>query len=1077
MKTQLRKSALTLAVAACLGASGAVYASDTSSAMRGKITTPAGEAAANVKIKVIHEPSGTVTEYVTNEAGAFLAKGLRVGGPYTIVIDSDTFKDVTKERVYLSLGKTSRITEQLEPLSIETIQVTGTRYTQQSGGANSAFGEDIIRNAPSFNRDINDIVRINPLATMRGNELTIAGNNPRTNALTVDGISQNDDFGLSYSGYSTQQPPVSLDAVEQITVDFAPFSASKGNFGGGTVNAVTKSGTNEFKFSGYAETSTPSMTGDNDSIRTVTFINDRGRTENLLDDDGHRTFETVKNEPIQTETRVGFTVGAPIIKDELFIFTSYTNWSSEYEMDYDFAANDGTLSDATHAFDMSRAEFDEFLGILNNTYGIQDALGGDPKDTNQSLITKITWNIDDSHRLDFTYQWQDDKDQRNFATGGSTVDLASSRYDYVTKFNNFSTKLYSDWNDDFSTEISIAYKDVSHSSQTNSDLGSMTVYVDGGRGNGIAFGRDEFRHANEAETETTILSFDGTYLLGDHEINFGVKYEELSLYNLFAQNSLGSWEFDSFEDFANRQINAYNFSYANAYTNNAKDTAYDATRSQLALYIEDTFYPHDDVELKAGIRYERLSSSDKPLLNESFLSEYGFSNQENLDGLDIILPRIGFQWFASDDLTVKGGIGRFQGGIPNVWYNNPFQNDGITLVQAPTSAINDYFENNAADITEVPQAIKDSLVPGAGSTNYTDPDFELPSSWRAQLGFDYNFSIEGFGDDYIWSAELAYEKKQNEAVWHNTALVREGLAADGERIIYGSRYEGDDQREDNFDIMMTNAKDDGRSLIFLTSLAKNWDNGVSLTLSYTHQDIEENQAGSSSRAQSNYKHNVTKSRNQDLVARGHYEVEHSFKINLNYKTEFFDGYETRFDMFFERRSGRPFSYVMGSFRDEDLGDTVDFYSNSAYLPYIPTGADDPNVNWDASRISWDELETLLNRAGISARGQILDRNAFTQPWVTTMDVKVTQELPGFKEGHKAQLYFMVDNFANLLNSDWGIEKRLQYPNQTLYDFGGLDDEGRYILSDRYQGADVRNYSMIDAAGSAWQAKIGVSYKF
>lgn len=1061
MKTQLRKSAITLAVAACLGASGAVYASETSSAMRGKITTPAGEAASNVKIKLIHEPSGTVTEYTTNDAGAFLAKGLRVGGPYTVIIDSDEYKDVTKERIYLSLGQTSRISEQLEPLSMETIQVTGVRYTQQSGGASSAFGADIIENAPSFNRDIKDIARINPLATVTGSgELTIAGNNPRTNALTVDGISQNDDFGLNFSGYPSQQPPVSLDAVEQVTVDFAPFSASKGNFGGGTINAVTKSGTNEFKFSGYYETSTPDMAGDVDRLVEI-------------QGDEERTYESEKVDPIQSESRYGFNVGGPIIKDKLFFFANYTSWRSELEMDYGFEG-----SGATHLYNTTEEKYNEFLSILSNTYGMTDSLGGNPEDTNDTLISKISWNINDSHRLDFTYQWQDDQDERNFGTGGDTVILASNRYTYVNTFNNFATKIYSDWNDDFSSEISISHKDVTTESKTNSDIGSVKV-EERFRGPAYQFGRDQFRHANYAENQNTTLAFDGTYLLGDHEIKFGAKYESLRLYNLFAANSLGSWEFDNFNGFENREVGnfrgSYDFDYANAYTNNSKDTAYDATRSQIALYIEDTFYPHDDVELTAGVRYERLSSNDKPRLNEAFLEEYGYSNQENLDGLDIILPRIGFQWFASDDITVKGGIGRFQGGIPNVWYNNPFQNDGITYVAAPSSAIADYYSQNPADITSVPQAIQDSLVPGAGSTNYTDPNFELPSSWRAQLGFDYNFSIEGFGDDYIWSTELAYEKKENEAVWKNTALVATGVAADGERVIYDSRYEGD--KADNFDIMMTNADDDGRSLIFVTSLAKNWDNGLSMTMSYTHQDIEENHVGSSSRAQSNYKHNIIKSRNMDMAARGSYEIEHSFKLNLNYKREFFDGYETRFDMFFERRSGRPFSWVMGMYRYSDLGDTRDFYSNSAYLAYIPTGADDPNVNWEESGISWDELSALINKAGLSASGDIMDRNSDNQPWVTKMDVSIKQQIPGFAKGHKAQVYFMIDNFANLLNSDWGVEKRLSYPNQSFYDFGGLDDQGRYILDKRFGGASTQNYNTINLGSSAWQAKIGVSYKF
>jgi hypothetical protein len=285
--------------------------------MRGKITTPAGEAAANVKIKVIHEPSGTVTEYITNDTGAFLAKGLRVGGPYTVIIDSDEYKGSTRESIFLNLGQTNRLNEQLEPLNMERIEVSGIRYTQQAGGANSVFGSDIIDNTPSFNRDIKDIVRINPLASVNGNgELTIAGNNPRTNSLSVDGTSQNDDFGLNFGGYPSQQPPVSLDAIEQISVDFAPFSASKGNFGGGSINAVTKSGTNEFKFSGYYETSTPDMAGD---VLDIDVSSATG-------DSTEKTYTEKEVAPIQTEERYGFNVGGPIIKDKLFFFADYTSW-------------------------------------------------------------------------------------------------------------------------------------------------------------------------------------------------------------------------------------------------------------------------------------------------------------------------------------------------------------------------------------------------------------------------------------------------------------------------------------------------------------------------------------------------------------------------------------------------------------------------------------------------------------------------------------------------------------------------------------------------------------------------------
>ncbi|WP_213609578.1 TonB-dependent receptor [Pseudoalteromonas sp.] len=1067
--TKLRLSKLTGAVILALGVSASAMAADTSSAMRGKITTPSGANAANVKIKVVHLPTGTISELTTNESGTFIANGLRVGGPYTVIIDSDTFNDTTVENIFLNLGETYRLTSQLAPLNIEKIEVSGYKIVQQSGGSSSTFGEDTINNMPSFNRDIKDIARLNPLASINGNgELTFAGSNPRTNGLTVDGIGQNDDFGLSFGGYPTSQPPVALDAIEQISVDVSPFSASKGNFGGGTINAVTKSGTNELKFSGFYETSTPDIAGDVDRISQV-FADNRP----VLDDDGHRTYIVEQVEPNQTEKRYGFNVGGPLIDDTLFYFVNYNKWSSELDLDYGFEG-----SGATNEYNVSEESYNRFLNILNDEYGLTDSLGGDPKDTNETLLVKLSWNITDDHRLDFTYQWQDDKDETNFGTGGNSVQFASSRYTYATKFNNFATKLYSDWNEDFSTKIGIAYKDVSSRSLTNSDIGSVKVeeYF---RGPSYEFGTDQFRHANSSATENLTLSLDATYLLDEHEINFGLQYESLNLYNLFAANSLGSWEFDSFNGFENREVgnfrDEYDFSYSNAYTNNPNDTAYDATRNQLALYVEDTFYVGDDLEVTAGVRYERLSSNDKPTLNENFLSTYGFSNQENLDGLDIILPRIGFKYYATEALTVNGGVGRFQGGIPNVWYNNSFQNDGITFVDAPQSAIDDYYANNQADITQVPGAIKDSLVQGAGSTNYVDPNFKLPSSIRAQLGFEYDFDSELLGEGFKWQAEIAYHKKENEAVWHNTAIKPVGVAADGERIIFESIYSGD--LADNFDIAMTNSAEDGRSVVISTALAKEWENGLYISASYAHQDVTEASIGSSSRAQSNYQYNTTKSRNEDFAARGAYEVEHSFKVNLAYNTELFSGYATKFNVYFERRSGRPFSYTMGMFRNGDLGDSRDFNSSSAYLAYIPTGPDDTNVNWDRSELSWEELETLLNRAGISERGQILDRNSGTQPWVTSMDISIKQEIPGFAEGHSGEVYLMIDNFANLLNSDWGVEKRLGFSDQAVYDLAGLDDDGRYIINGRYNGADVRNYSQYQTSSSAWQAKIGVSYKF
>ncbi|EAQ31394.1 TonB-dependent receptor [Idiomarina baltica] len=1067
MKFNSKVSRISAAIALAVGMSTSVMAQETSSSMRGVITGPQGNPVANTKVIVTHEPTGTVNEFVTSADGTFTAKGLRVGGPYTVVIDSDKYQDAELDNLYLALGDTLRVTSQLKNNDMERISVSGSVIMTESGGASSNFGEETIDNMPSLSRDLKDIARINPLVSIRGNgEMSIAGGNPRSNSITVDGIGQNDDFGLNYGGYPTEQPPVSLSSIEQISVDVAPFSSKKGDFSGGTINAVTKSGTNEFEGEFFYEYSSPDMKGDSKRLNRIT-----GSSGN---DQGFREYETVDVEPIQKTSTFGMALSGPIIEDTLFFFTNYEEWNSKLDYQYGFQG-----SGASNEFYTTRENFEEFLSILENTYGVQDSLPGAPEDKDRKWLTKLSWNVNQDHRLDLTYQWQDNSDIRGHSSGGNTVVLNSRIYDYHTRMSNISARLYSDWSANFITEMGITYKDVVSDSITNADFGAVKV-EEFFRGPAYEFGADQYRHANKVENQNLTFNFDATYLLGEHELAFGAEYERLRLYNKFVPESLGAWEFDSFDGFQNREIGNYNgtydFSYQNAYTGNPEDAAYDAVRYTTALYVEDTFYPTPDLELTAGVRYERLSSDDKPTLNQNFVDTYGFSNQENLDGMDIILPRVSFKYYLNDDVTLRGGVGRFYGGVPNVWYSNPFTKDGITLVSANSDFINDYFANSSdpADFTQVPQAIKDSLEQGAGSTNYTDPNFELPNDWRAQLAADYSFDIPMVGNDFRATTSLLYIRKQDEAVWLNTALEPTGTAADGERIIYDTIYSGN--RSDNFDIMMTNAEDHGRSYIFTQSLAKQWDNGLNVTMSYTHQDVEEVSPGSSSQAQSNYQHYVAKSRNQPFSARGDYEIEHSFKVTVGYEKEFFDGYKTNINLFYERRSGRPFSYTMSMYQDGDFGDTRDFYTQSAYLAYIPSGADDPNVDWDNS-VSWDELSAVLDRAGIAPGGYIMDRNSGTQPWVTNLDLSIKQQIPGFAEGHRGTLYFTIDNLANLLNSDWGVEKRLGYPQVDLYDFGGLSDDGKYQIERLFNGYAPQNYDEYDIGASSWSVKLGVRYEF
>ena len=491
------------------------------------------------------------------------------------------------------------------------------------------------------------------------------------------------------------------------------------------------------------------------------------------------------------ERTFGLSLGGPIIQDELFFFANYEDFKEETPQLF------GVGSGANPS-DLTQADVDNFLRILSDTYGLTDQLAADPIDRDKKFLLKLDWNINEDHRADFTYQYQDNSEDRNSNDRDDRLRFQSNTYELNTKSSNFATRLYSNWTDDFSTDISVSYKNTEINSVTRSDLGEVNISTANGR---LIFGTDAFRHANEAETETVKFNFDASYLVGDHSINFGYQLERLNLFNLFAESSRGVWSFDDdrfdgtdgLVDFANREPDDFRgqgFIYRNAFSNNPADTAYDLTRYTHVLYAEDTWSVTPELDVTFGLRYERFESSDKPRVNEAFVNTYGFDNTNNLDGLDIILPRVSFKWYINDEMTLRGGVGRYSGGRPNVWVANSFTNDGITFVSLPASVSSNIVRDPAnVDFSRVPQAAQDALASGTGSTNYVDPNYKLPSDWRFQLGFDWTVDIPLLGDGYDWSTEFNFVKQKDASFWVDSSRVDTGrTTADGGRIIYESRY-------------------------------------------------------------------------------------------------------------------------------------------------------------------------------------------------------------------------------------------------------------------------------------------------
>jgi len=1035
MKTH-RISKLTGAVVLALGLTTSAMADDTSSAIRGSILSPVGEVSANAKVEITHVPSGTKTVTSTNSSGSFSSKGLRVGGPYTVVVTGANGVS-TQKNIYLSLGKTFKLNTQLESQqSTETITVMGSQVFAGNTGGNSYFSASDITNAPSFDRDIKDIVRNNPLAVLssKDGELSVAGTNPRFNSITVDGIAQNDDFGLNANGYPTTRSPISLGAIDQVTIDTSPFNAKDSGFQGAKINAVTKSGTNDLSGSFFYETQNDGMAG---------TPNNNGKEAPLEFD----------------ETTFGATLGGAIIEDELFFFASYEFYDASSTVEW--GPNDANVPNPA---DASLADVAEVQRIAREVYGVE---AGDwdlsPKVEDEKILIKLDWNINDDHRAAFTYQYSEGNSTRNQTSYGGELRLSSFWYNRTEELNNYAFKLYSNWNDDLSTQFSLTYTDNPTTQASLSDYSDTVIKTDSGR---IAIGSDHSRHSNDLHKKTFIMAFDADYLIGDHSISVGYQFKRLDIFNLFLQNTKGDYVFGSLSDFEN-QI-AERIIYKNATSLNDADAAAQFVRDEHALYIHDEWLFSEELSFDFGLRYERLSSSDKPKYNSQMFDRTGYDNSENSDGLDILLPRFGFNWDASEELVVRGGLGRFAGGQPTVWISNAYSNPGV--------GIGDVFLNgtfNNIDIKGPRQEDMDTVANSTkfSGTNFTDPNFEIPSDWRLQLAADYNFDIPVLGDNFLFTAEYLYKKAENTAYWKDVTLfgTEDGVTADGGRTIYN------DPTGSTSDIMLTNADVDGRSKIFSFVLNKSWESGVTMTASYTNQDVTDSHTSGSATAGSSYGYNTTINRNDAVVGRSTFETEHRLVLNLGYATELFDGYNTNINMFFERRSGKPVTFYADGNKSGSLSDPYGLLSpgttRDSFLPYIPT-ENDSNVTFTSAEDEADFYASINNLGLNKYAGGYAPKGVYTTPWVTTLDLSVRQEIPGFMDGHKGLFYFTVDNFLNLIDSSKGKVYGNDFGTAELVEFTIDPDTRKYeynnpaSINDKFYTED-----------STWRIKVGVSYEF
>lgn len=1043
MKIQLRKTALSLAIAACVGTSSGAFANETASSVKGQITTPSGVPASGTEITITHLPSGTSKTTTVNDAGYFSAKGLRVGGPYNVIIDSDTFEDQLIENVFLTLGKEYPVTVQLQTKSdIEEIVVTGRPISSFAGGTGPAanFTLEDLQTAPAINRDIQDIVRADPRVYVDESRDAIqcGGANPRFNSLTLDGVRMNDNFGLNANGYPTVRQPFSFDSIDQVAVEMAPFDVQYGNFTSCNINAVTKSGGNEVHGGMFFDYTNDSMRGD--SIDEIEGDIDSGD---------------------YTEKRYGFNVGLPLLQDKLFFFASYEKLEGVEQFGY------GPLDNGN----MTQADVDRIAQITQDVYGYD--VGGTPGSMpveDEKLLVKLDWNINDDHRASLVYNYNDGYALSQSDADNDELALSSHFYERGAEFTSIVASLYSDWSDDFSTEVRIGKSELDarqESLDAASGFGEFQITY-GDNEDTVYIGPDDSRHSNDLDWDNLTVKLSGTYYLDQHTITGGYEYENLNVFNLFVQHTEGEFRFGSIDQYEQGIADRVYYNNA-AVTNNPNDLAADFSYQTHTFYLQDEYSFTDiDATLLVGLRYDKYTSDDYPNYNAQFDERYGYSNQQNLDGKDLIQPRIGFNWYVDDALEVRAGLGLYSGGNPNVWASSAYQYDGITqipLTYYDVDLLNTPMTNGGTAGYEVPQAMFDEVAntqPGNGdaATHSIDPDFEIPSEWKYSVGATYTLP-----DDYILNLDFLYTKRKDAAIIQDIALYDTGETSFDGRPIYDSK-EGRNQ-----EYQLTNVQgSSGDTSILSAAISKSYDNGIDFTLAYAYTDSNDVNPMNSSVAASNYSNFTTTNPGNPGPATSDYEVPHRFTLQLGYTHDFFDGYNTRFNLFGQASEGMPYSLVYNT-ADSQFGDYNNYGYGSRQLMYVPL-EDDANVVYDMSDAELAEFNQFIADEGLK-RGEITGRNAQNAEWYVKLDLKVSQEVPGFMDGHKGEVFFIIDNLTNMLNDSWGTMKKGAFGGNRMVKTS-IDDQGRYVYSDFNSGNEDTS---VQRDASLWEMRIGVKYTF
>jgi hypothetical protein len=1117
----------------------AAQAQQITTGIEGTVTTDAGAPLAGAEVIITDVRTGNSRTVTTAASGSFSAQGLVPGGPYSVTASFAGYEGQTVENLVTNLQGATNLTFALTS-GAGDIVVTASRasVTQLAVGPGQSFGAEMLENAPSYNRDIRDVLRVDPRVSLDRDDtgsgqdrVSCLGGNDRTNTFTVDGIVQGDVYGLNDTPFASRGgAPIPYDVIRETQVQFAPFDVEYGQFTGCAINVITKSGTNQFHGTAFFEYIGTDMRGD--------FVDGRALPK------------------IPEDKRWGATLGGPVIPDRLFFFGGYEEWQSSSAQETGPAGAGYTVSIPA----VTLANFNDISAVLRSVYGIETGgLANTLPITNRRFFARGDLYITDDHRLEVTYQHLDEatiKPDDFTATGSSiTVPGYNTFLKSGTTSDYVSARLYSQWTENFSTEARFSRSVVIDAqdpvgggeAQSESPIPRILVGVTNGGVSGLVLaGPGNSRSANDLQTRINQYKLKASLVAGDHRFTLGGELNTANLFNLFVQNATGTLYFSNIADLregllsggtgtsttAANIVNGVTFGAQGAFSANGdiNSAAAEFSRSIYSTYIQDDWRISDSLKVVLGLRADWYDGGH-PTSNPNFAARYGMTNGTSFSNIDpVIQPRVGFTYDVGDfamfsRFRVKGGVGIFSGGDPAVWFGNAFQNNGyLTATGNTNSALcNATKVGGRIDVvtggtfTGVPACVVAAgsaiAAAGAGNVQSVDPDLKMPTVIRANIGFETEFGTESglfsnwhLGVDYIWSR---FRNPLSLVDLSQTIDFRKGLAGytiDGRPLyqaidptiagctaVYRNGWTNVNtpcfNTTTRFDELQLTNLDAVTSQVASIVLSKEFQGGLftdggkfNFNIGYAYTDSHDRRNMYNSTAGSNYDQTAAFDRQNPDESTGFFNTKHNATLNMRLTETFIDEFETNLGLTFVARSGRPYSLTYG-------GSGAFYNSNSGFdnaLLYIPTGINDPNLSPSSSATAVQSLLNYVNALDCAKKyaGRTIERNSCDNDWFFDMDLSFSQEVPGpgrfFGLKDSIRLYAMVDNFLNLIDTDWNVMRRRQFSglvNVVDVPSGGpVDSQGRYIIS-AYNPDDSNNIVNGGTSSSAWRIKIGASYKF